>query len=106
MSSDASNRARPVIVWFRSDLRLADNRALSEAVSTGKPTVCVYVLEETPARRPIGGAQKLSARFACGAAIPPLSSTRSLKNAAPMRSIGTGGMIPKESPSTPRSSAA
>jgi deoxyribodipyrimidine photo-lyase len=57
MPAKAANSATPVIVWFRSDLRLADNRALAEAVSTDKPVICVYVLENTPARRPIGGAQ-------------------------------------------------
>jgi deoxyribodipyrimidine photo-lyase len=57
MPEQAANSATPAIVWFRADLRLADNRALSEAVSTGKPVICVYVLEETPARKTIGSAQ-------------------------------------------------
>ena len=57
MPTEASNRANPVIVWFRSDLRLADNRALGEAASSGKPVICLYVLEHSGARRPHGGAQ-------------------------------------------------
>jgi deoxyribodipyrimidine photo-lyase len=57
MPAHAANSAAPAIVWFRSDLRLADNRALLEAVSTGKPIICVYVREDSPARRPYGRAQ-------------------------------------------------
>lgn len=34
-----------VIVWFRQDLRLADNPALTSAVASGEPVVPVYVLE-------------------------------------------------------------
>ena len=57
MSAEASNSTDPVIVWFRADLRLADNRALSEAAASGKPVICLYALEEEGARRPNGGAQ-------------------------------------------------
>jgi deoxyribodipyrimidine photo-lyase len=35
--------AAPIIVWFRRDLRIADNPALSEAASRGRPVVPVYV---------------------------------------------------------------
>ena len=31
------------IVWFRRDLRLADNPALAAAIATGLPVVCAYV---------------------------------------------------------------
>ena len=34
---------RPVIVWFRQDLRLADNPALQAAVESGAPIVPVYL---------------------------------------------------------------
>jgi deoxyribodipyrimidine photo-lyase len=34
---------RPVLLWFRRDLRLADNPALLAAVETGAPVVPVYV---------------------------------------------------------------
>ena len=33
----------PSIVWFQSDLRLADNPALSAAVRRGQPLICLYV---------------------------------------------------------------
>ena len=42
----SSKEARPpVIHWFRKDLRLADNPALSEAAEAGRPVVPVYILE-------------------------------------------------------------
>lgn len=47
------------VVWFRDDLRVADNPALTAAVDRGAPVVAVYVLdEESPAVRPLGGATK------------------------------------------------
>lgn len=50
---------RPVIYWFRDDLRLADNPGLAAAHATGKPLVAVYVLdEESREARPMGGASK------------------------------------------------
>jgi len=33
----------PIIVWFRRDLRLADNPALTEAVRSNRPVVPVYI---------------------------------------------------------------
>ncbi|WP_025827561.1 cryptochrome/photolyase family protein [Acetobacter okinawensis] len=33
----------PVLVWFRDDLRLSDNLALSRAVQSGQPLLCVVV---------------------------------------------------------------
>ena len=47
------------VVWFRQDLRLADNPALAAAASKG-PVIGLYVLDETvpPARRPLGGASR------------------------------------------------
>ncbi len=50
---------RPSLVWFRDDLRLADNPALSAAVSRGEPVIGVYVLDEdSPGIRPLGGAAR------------------------------------------------
>lgn len=46
----------PIILWFRQDLRLADNPALNHAHASGRPIVPVYILDEGPAVRPIGGA--------------------------------------------------
>ncbi len=49
----------PVIVWFRDDLRLADNPALSAACKSGAPVVPIFVLDdETPGIRPLGGAAR------------------------------------------------
>jgi deoxyribodipyrimidine photolyase len=36
---------RPVIVWFRRDLRVHDHPALSEAVRTGAPVVPLFVFD-------------------------------------------------------------
>ena len=48
---------RPVIVWFRDDLRLADNPALSTAAASGRPLLAVFVHDEkTEGLRPLGGA--------------------------------------------------
>ena len=38
----------PVVYCFRSDLRLADNAALTAAVETGLPLVLCYVFDDTP----------------------------------------------------------
>jgi deoxyribodipyrimidine photo-lyase len=35
----------PALVWFRRDLRIADNPALYAAAQSGRPVVCVYVRE-------------------------------------------------------------
>lgn len=35
----------PTIVWFREDLRLSDNPALSAAFAGGGPVLCVYIRE-------------------------------------------------------------
>ncbi len=47
----------PSLLWFRDDLRLADNPALLAACAHG-PCLCVYVLDTAPARRPLGGASR------------------------------------------------
>jgi deoxyribodipyrimidine photo-lyase len=39
----------PVIVWFRQDLRVADNPALSAAADTGSPVLPIYVLDDANA---------------------------------------------------------
>jgi len=40
------NGSAPVIVWFRQDLRLADNPAFSAAAACGQPMLAVYVLDD------------------------------------------------------------
>jgi deoxyribodipyrimidine photo-lyase len=48
-----------IIVWFRQDLRLADNRALTAAATAGAEVLPVYVLdEETPGCWKPGGASR------------------------------------------------
>jgi deoxyribodipyrimidine photo-lyase len=50
---------KPMIVWFRQDLRLSDNPALAQAVSTGRPLICLYVLDdETPGEWATSGAAR------------------------------------------------
>lgn len=47
----------PSLLWFRQDLRLADNPALAAAVARGAPVLAVYVLDdETPGAWAPGGA--------------------------------------------------
>ena len=47
------------LVWFRQDLRLADNPALTEAAERGNPIACVSVLDdETPGSWKQGGASR------------------------------------------------
>lgn len=49
----------PILVWFRQDLRLADNPALGAAIEAGAPIVPVYILDdETPGRWKRGGASR------------------------------------------------
>lgn len=49
----------PSVVWFRDDLRLADNPALRAAMDRGAPVIALFVLdEESPGVRPLGGASK------------------------------------------------
>jgi len=49
----------PSIVWFRDDLRLADNPALQAALARGEPIIALYVRdEESPGIRPLGGAAR------------------------------------------------
>jgi deoxyribodipyrimidine photo-lyase len=49
----------PSIVWFRDDLRLADNPALRAALDRDEPVLGLYILdEESPGIRPLGGASR------------------------------------------------
>jgi len=52
------NAAAPVIVWFRRDLRLADNPALAAAAQSGRPIIPLYILDETPGIRLPGAASR------------------------------------------------
>ena len=48
----------PSIVWFREDLRLADNPALHAGHERGAPLLCVFVMEEDNEVRPDGAAAR------------------------------------------------
>jgi deoxyribodipyrimidine photo-lyase len=51
--------ASPALLWFRQDLRLADQRALQAAIKTGRPIIPLYILDDEAAGdwRP-GGASR------------------------------------------------
>ena len=49
----------PTIVWFRADLRVADNPAVFEASRGDRPVIGLYIFDdETPGEWGIGGAAK------------------------------------------------
>ncbi len=49
----------PAIVWFRSDLRLSDNAALTEAAAGGRPILPIYILDDAAAGGwALGGASR------------------------------------------------
>ena len=57
MAQPAGTHA-PVIVWFRDDLRLADQPALNAAIRTGRPVICLFLHDEgRSCGRALGGAQ-------------------------------------------------
>jgi deoxyribodipyrimidine photo-lyase len=59
MESMIPPNAQPVVVWFRDDLRLSDNPALTAAIACGSPLVAVYILnDETPGSWRLGGAAR------------------------------------------------
>ncbi|MDX2156465.1 MAG: deoxyribodipyrimidine photo-lyase [Hyphomicrobiaceae bacterium] len=63
---------RPVILWLRQDLRLADHPALAAAVATGRPVVPVYLLDDdSPGRWRPGGAS----RWWLGTSLPRLAAS-------------------------------
>lgn len=45
---------RPVILWFRRNLRLSDNAALSAAAESGCPVIPVYIVDEQDRRSASG----------------------------------------------------
>lgn len=54
MTTEANHR--PVILWFRHDVRLADNPALVHAVETCRPILPLYILDQGPATLQTGAA--------------------------------------------------
>ncbi len=84
---------RPIIVWFRRDLRVADNPALLHAAESGAPVVPVYAMDwesadrwkpgaagrwwlETVSGASIGGRWRLWARRSCSCRAPPRRPSR------------------------------
>jgi deoxyribodipyrimidine photo-lyase len=58
-SKDSSANGRPALVWFRQDLRLADNPALTAAVNRHCPVIPVYIwAPEEEGAWPPGAASK------------------------------------------------
>jgi deoxyribodipyrimidine photo-lyase len=57
MTKDETNPS-PQILWFRKDLRLSDNHALSAAIASGRPVIPLYIREpENSGNGPLGAAQ-------------------------------------------------
>jgi deoxyribodipyrimidine photo-lyase len=51
--------ANPAIQWFRSDLRLADNSALTAALESDRPLIALFILDDaTPGDWRAGGASR------------------------------------------------
>jgi deoxyribodipyrimidine photo-lyase len=58
-ASVAPPASAPIVVWFRQDLRLADNPALAAAAATGRPVLCLYLLDDvSPGPWRLGGAAR------------------------------------------------
>jgi deoxyribodipyrimidine photo-lyase len=51
-------RGSPIVVWFRDDLRVAENPALQAAAATGRPVVPLYVFDDAGPPRRMGAASK------------------------------------------------
>ena len=58
--STSSTSTSAVVLWFRQDLRLADNPALSYAATLGLPVIPVFVLapDDEEGEWPLGGASR------------------------------------------------
>jgi deoxyribodipyrimidine photo-lyase len=48
----------PLLLWFRDDLRLADNAAVDAAARSGAQAIPVFILDEESGIRPLGGAAR------------------------------------------------
>ena len=56
--SPLSSALSPVLVWFRQDLRLNDNPALTAATASGRPVLALYILDTATTAWPMGGAAR------------------------------------------------
>ena len=53
-----TGQAKPVMLWFRRDLRLGDNPALNQATETDRPIIPVFILDDAGDGRSLGAASK------------------------------------------------
>ena len=54
-----TQRDKPIVVWFRDDLRLGDHPALWEAAGSGRPLLCVFNFDTaSEGLRALGGAAR------------------------------------------------
>lgn len=75
----------PVIVWFRRDLRTADNPALHAAVARGAPVIPLFILDDRT-DWPLGGAARWwlhGSLMALAARLAKLGTTLILRRGAP-----------------------
>ncbi|MGI8839636.1 MAG: cryptochrome/photolyase family protein [Caulobacteraceae bacterium] len=81
----------PIVVWFRQDLRLADNPALSEAAASGRPVIALYILDDSPGVRAAGAASRWwleKSLTALAADLASLGGMLVLKKGAARRVLG------------------
>lgn len=65
----------PIILWFRQDLRLSDNPALTAAIDSGHPIIPLYILDdENAAEWKMGGASRVWLHHALDALNKDLSN--------------------------------
>jgi len=79
----------PLIVWFRQDLRIADNPALQAAAKTGRPLLPVYIFDDV-ATPPMGGASRWwlhGSLQSLEAGLGKLGLTLILRRGNPMRQL-------------------
>lgn len=55
-----ADHSRPAIIWFRNDLRLADNPAFAHAAATGRPLIALYVLDDADPKHIPPGTNRIS----------------------------------------------
>src|SRR5215470_6987396 len=80
----------PALLWFRQDLRLADNPALAAAVKSGRPILPVFILDEdSPGRWAPGGAS----RWWLGRSLTALSAALAKRGARLLLRRGEAGPV-------------
>ncbi|MDV6329394.1 deoxyribodipyrimidine photo-lyase [Asticcacaulis sp. 201] len=56
--TEKTTSAPPVILWFRTDLRLDDHPGVAEALRIGAPILPIFIWDESLATRPLGAASR------------------------------------------------